>query len=155
QRQSNPNLEGFLLMGNIKLPSFYKSRNDIVLTRNFPLYYMDFDASFQKTYADGATDPVCTPTNSPNCVVGSTPITVPRHDFDYVAKGTNPDPEVWAAFMPVGGVGTNSYDDFATQLRPYLQKVAGYYNGAFAGNGRYYFVTNDKGGHFDTTWSTY
>jgi hypothetical protein len=162
QRAANPNIEGVLFMGNIKLPSFYKTRNDIVLTRLYPAYYSDLDATFSKHYANGALDPVCNGTNDPWCVVSpradgsSGPITVPAHDFDGVAKGPNPDPEIWASFMPVGVSGSsNTYTDFANQLRPYLNKVIAFYKLQSATNGRYYFVSNDKGETFDLTWNAF
>lgn len=154
QRTTNPSIRGVLFMGNIKLPTFYKVRADIPENRIYPNYYQDLDAQFSKFYADGATDPVCDGT-TPNCVVGS-PFTVPAHDFDGIAKGANPDPEIWAAFMPVGVTGTlNLYTDFAAQLTPYLQKVISFYEGQLPSNGRYYFVSNDRGETFDGTWSAF
>lgn len=162
QRAANPNIEGVLFIGNVKLPSFYKTRNDIVLTRLYPAYFEDLDAAFSKHYANGAIDPVCNGTNEPWCVVSpradgsSGPITVPPHDFDGIAKGPNADPEIWASFMPVGVTGTNNtYTDFANQLRPYLNKVIAFYKLQTATNGRFYFVSNDKGQTFDLTWNAF
>jgi hypothetical protein len=158
QRTANPNIEGVLFMGNIKLPSFYKTRNDIILTRLYPAYYEDLDAVFTKHYANGALDPVCDGTNEPWCVVAGSAYTVPPHDFDGIAKGPNADPEIWASFMPVGVSGTsNTYTDFANQLRPYLTKVINFYKlqAASVTNGRYYFVSNDRGETFDITWNAF
>jgi hypothetical protein len=146
-------LQGALLMGNIKVPSFYKSRNDLLQVRLIPRYFEDLDGVFEKRYADGAVDPAC-PINEPNCAVGG-PFTVPAHDFDYVAKGINPDPELWIAWMPVGLSGTNSYDGWAAQLKPYLAKVISFYNGGIISNGRFYFVSNDKGEDFETLWNAW
>jgi hypothetical protein len=155
QRAANANIEGVLFMGNVKLPSFYKTRNDILLTRLYPVYFEDLDAPFIKHYANGATDPLCNGTNEPWCVVNG-PMTVPPHDFDGFTKGANPDPEIWAAFMPVGVTGTsNTYTDFANQLRPYLNKVIAFYRLQTVTNGRYYFVSNDRGETFDITWNTF
>jgi hypothetical protein len=154
-RAQNPSLEGVLFMGNIKLPSFYKPRADIAQTRIYPMYYQDLDAVFSKTYADGAIDPACNDTNGPDCAVGGDVI-VPAHDFDHLAKGPQPDPELWASFMPVGVSGTqNTYADFATQLRPYLQKLGRYHAGQVSSNGRFYGVSNDKGERFELTWSAF
>jgi hypothetical protein len=162
QRSTTPGIEGVLFIGNVKLPSFYKNRADDAVTRIAPIYLQDLDASFTKHYADGVTDPVCNGTNEPYCVVSpradgtSGAVVVPRHDFDRMARGTNPDPEIWAAFMPVGVSGTsNTYTDFANQLRPYLNKVISFYQGTLKGNGKYYLVSNDKGETFDITWNTF
>jgi hypothetical protein len=143
-RTTNPSLEGVLLIGNIKLPSFYKVRADNGQDHIFPVYYEDLDATFSKNYADGAIDPDCSTTTSPMCIIGG-PFTVPAHDFDAVAKGPQPDPEIWTSHMPVGVLGgANTYADFANQLRPYLQKVIRYYSGQITSNGRFYLVGNDR-----------
>ena len=160
QRAANTAIEGVLFIGNVKLPSFYKTRNDVVLNRIYASYYEDLDGSFSKHYADGAIDPVCDPGNDPWCVVsprlnGDGPQTVPVHDLDNWSKGPNPGPEIWASFMPVGRDTGNTYPDFAAQLRPYLKKVISFYKLKLATNGRYYLVGNDKGETFDLIWSAF
>jgi hypothetical protein len=58
--------------------------------------------------------------------------------------------------MPVGsGSGMNTYAEFADQLRPYLQKLARYYDRQIATNGRFYFVGNDHGETFPILWDTF
>jgi hypothetical protein len=58
--------------------------------------------------------------------------------------------------MPVGVVGAaNTYTDFANQLRPYLQKLATYYNHQLVSNGRYYYVSNDHGEQFGQVWNAF
>jgi hypothetical protein len=156
ERSENPALEGVLLVGNIKLPTFYKPRADILDTRVYPTYLEDFDATFEKRLVPGATERPCsdTETNFATCAVGGG--IVPEHDFDYIQKGANPEPEIWTAYMPVGVAGTaNSYADFADQLRPYLQKVISYYNGEIVSNGRFYGVSGDKGERFDLTVNSF
>ncbi|WP_437675336.1 LamG domain-containing protein [Sorangium sp. So ce131] len=148
-----PGLEGALFVGNVKLPSFYKSRDDITNTRYVPRYFEDLDGVFSKNYADGATDPLC-PTNAPLCAWNG-PLTVPVHDFDYTEKGPNPYPEIWAAFMPVGTATDNTYAAFAGQLNPYLDKVIKFHKGQVVTNGKYYFVSNDKGENFEKTWESW
>jgi hypothetical protein len=148
-----PSLEGTLFVGNVKLPSFYKNRSDLLHTRLLPRYFEDLDGVFTKTYADGATDPRC-PTNAPYCAVNG-PVTVPAHDFDYTEKGPSSYPELWAAFMPVGTAQGNAYTDFAAQLDPYLAKVIAYYKGQLPTNGKYYLVSNDRGEDFPGTWSSW
>lgn len=155
EKAANPTLEGVLYVGNIKLPSFYKNRADILDTRLYPAYYEDLDATFAKNQAAGTVDPVCDGTNDDTCTIHENVI-VPEHDLDYMSEGPSPGPELWAAFMPVGVAGTgNTYADFANQLRPYLTKVLSFYSGQLAGNGRYYFVSNDMGGRFDLSWSAF
>jgi hypothetical protein len=154
-KAQNPSLEGVLFVGNIKLPSFYKPRADITQTRIYPMYFQDLDAVFAKHQADGSIDPLCSDTSGPDCnVIGD--LTVPVHDFDYIEKGPQPDPELWASFMPVGVSGTqNTYPDFANQLRPYLNKLIRYYSGQITSNGRFYGVSNDKGERFDLTFTAF
>ena len=95
-----PNLEGALLVGNIKFPSFYKPRGDNLQVRLFSQYYADLDGVFSRLQEPGTIDPLC-PTNGPYCNVVAE-ATVPEHDFDYMGKGPNPDPELWIALLPVG-----------------------------------------------------
>lgn len=153
-KKANANLEGILVMGNVKLPSFFQSRADNADVRILARYLEDLDGVFQKNMADGSTEPNCSTGQNPCHVSG--PISVPAHDLDYTAKGENPDPEIWAAFMPVGITdSTNSYTDFADQLRPYLQKVIRFYSTEVAHSGRFYYVSNDKGERMDVNWATF
>ena len=163
-RAANPAIQGVLFVGNIKLPSFYKARLDLSLTRLYPRYFEDLDGVFAKRYATGEIDPVCPPViadGDVKCVispraVGEGPVTVIPHDFDDTNFGPNPGAEIWTSFMPVGAVGgTNTYTDFANQLRPYFQKLARYYNHEFMPNGRYYYVGNDVGEHFEQVWNAW
>jgi hypothetical protein len=57
--------------------------------------------------------------------------------------------------MPVGGVGSDTFDDFASQLSPYLDKVIRYYNGQLTGNGRFYFVTPHIGEEPTKFWDAF
>jgi len=144
-KDENPDLEGVLLMGNIKMPSFFQSRGDNIDLRLMPHYFEDLDAVFRKDVPDGSQIPF-----------GGNSVTVPVHDLDFIGKGPNPDPELWTAFMPVGSAGTqNTYNDFAAQLRPYLQKVIRFYSGEIKMNGRYYYVSRDKGERMDLNWATF
>jgi hypothetical protein len=155
-RAENADLEGVLLIGNIKLPTFYKPRADILDTRIYAAYLEDFDAHFEKRLTPGAVDPPCGPEHPDfsSCAVGGA--IVPEHDFDYMAKGARPNPEIWTAYMPVGVRGSaNGYPEFAAQLRPFLQKVIRYYEGGIAANGRFYGVSGDRGERFDLTYATW
>ncbi len=169
-RAANPAIEGVLFIGNIKLPSFYKTRQDIADTRLIARYYEDLDAPFTKRYADGEADPVCQAGATPDtkCIVspriaveplfddGEGPYTTLRHDFDDTDFGPNRDPEIWAAFMPVGVAGsTNSYTVFADQLRPYFQKLSAFYNRQIVPNGRYYMVTNGLEAGIEDAWTAW
>ena len=144
-KDNNPDLEGVLLIGNIKIPSFFQSRSDNVDLRLIPHYFEDLDGIFRKDIPNGSQIPF-----------GDGLINVPVHDFDFIGKGPNPDSEIWVAFMPVGVAGTeNKYTDFEAQLRPYLQKVIRFYRGQIKTNGRYYYVSNDKGERMDLNWETF
>lgn len=153
-KSANPSLEGVLYIGNIKLPSFFKPRPDITGTRLYPAYLEDLDGVFTKNQAPGSIAPTCDGTNDQTCVIGD-PMTVPQHDFDWIAKGPNPNPELWAAFLPVGASGTNTYSDFANQLRPYFAKVMSFYNHLLAPNGRYYTVGNGISYPFSASWDAF
>ncbi len=162
-RTANPAIEGVLLIGNIKLPSFYKIRQDVADTRLMARYYEDLDGVFTRRYANGEIDPVCDSNATPDtkCVVsprinGEGPNTTIPHDFDDTDFGPNRDPEIWAAFMPVGVAGSqNTYADFANQLRPYFQKLTQYYNRQLVTNGRYYHVSNGLNGATELVWNAY
>jgi hypothetical protein len=154
-RTANPTLDGVLYVGNIKLPSFYKIRADSGDVRLYPDYLEDLDATFARNQAPGSIDPLCDGTNDSACSVFG-PLTVPAHDLDAITRGAQPNPEVWAAFMPVGVAGTsNSYSDYANQLRPYLAKLASYYAGQIVPNHRLYMVANGTGERFQWTWDAY
>src|SRR5664279_1983633 len=163
-RAANSALEGVLMVGNIKLPSFYKVRPDITQTRLLPRYYEDLDAPFTKIYGDSEIDPVC-PESAPEgtkCVIspradgGAGPVTTIRHDFDDTDFGPNRYPELWSSYMPVGVSGTsNTYTDFGNQLRPYFQKLIRFYNHELYSNGRYYLVGNNPGDRFDEVWNAF
>jgi hypothetical protein len=149
-----PNLEGVLLVGNVKVPSFYKSNNDSNLVRLAPRYFEDLDGIFEKRYANDSIDPKCTPQNTPDCSTNGD-FKVPAHDFDYVKKGPNPDPEIWVSWMPVGFQTNNSYARWGEQLIPYLRKVLRFYTSGVTTNGRFYLASNDRGEDFDHVWSTF
>jgi hypothetical protein len=154
ERTSNPQIDGVLFVGNIKLPSFYKSRNDTNFTRLLPRYYEDLDGVFTKNHADNTTDRACVGPDLDCYIYG--PSTIPPHDFDFTDKGANPDPEIWTAYMPVGFTNrANVYSEYAAQLTSYLQKVIRYYNGQIPTNGRFYFVGGDVGETFELTWDAF
>ncbi len=155
QRSLDPALEGVLFIGNIKLPSFFQSRTDTADTRLLPRYYEDLDGVFSKRLSPGTVLPLCPIpwVETYNCFASS--FTVPAHDFDFIARGPAPDPEIWTSYMPVGTDGVNTYDSFAAQLAPYLDKVIRYYQGSITSNGRYYYVSADIGEEPEKTWDAF
>ncbi|HVJ22049.1 MAG TPA: carbohydrate-binding protein [Polyangiaceae bacterium] len=155
QRSVDSALEGVLFVGNIKLPSFFQSRTDTADTRLLPRYYEDLDGVFSKRLTQGSTLPLCPIpwVETYNCYASQ--FTVPAHDFDFIARGSAPDPEIWTSYMPVGTDGVNTYDGFAAQLGPYLDKVISYYQGGFTGNGRYYYVSADIGEEPEKAWDAF
>jgi len=152
-RASYPGLEGVLFIGNIKLPSFYKNRADILPIRSFPAYYEDFDLNVTRHYGPGAVDPYCDGGNSPYCqVVKEGGYTVPEHDFDDILDYPTA-PDIWTSHMPVGMSNNDTYHDFANQLRPYLNKIIDFYQGRYVPEKKMYMVSNDLG-EFDF-WQLY
>jgi len=151
---TNPALEGVLYVGNVKLPSFYKVRADILGTKLYPAYLQDLDATFTQNQAPGTIDPTCTPRT---IRTASWAIRSPsRARLRHHRTRPESEPRGLGAFMPVGVAGTaNTYTDFANQLRPYLTKVRSFYSGALNSNGRAYFVSNDIGEHFEWTWDAF
>ncbi|MFH1451218.1 MAG: PKD domain-containing protein [bacterium] len=137
-----PNLEGVLLVGNIKLPSFYKPRNDNTQVRLFSQYYGDIDGTFLRKQEPGSTDPLC-PQNDPFCnTLYETQ--VPDHDFDYIGMTPGTTPELWVALLPVGfsDISQNTYQNYADQLKPFLRKVIRFYKGQLVYSDKVYKVSN-------------
>jgi len=148
------NLEGALIVGNIKFPSFYKPRGDNLQVRLFSQYYADLDGVFSRMQTPGTIDPLC-PTNDPYCnVFGER--TVPQHDFDKMQKGPNPNPELWIALLPVGfsNSSQNTYANYANQLRPFFQKAIKFYQGQLAAQRKVYKVSNQLW-NIGNMWSYY
>jgi hypothetical protein len=80
-------------------------------------------------------------------VAGAKDFPVPEHDYDFVAQGPSPGPEMWAAFLPVGCADPkqNTYERWAEQLKPFFAKTAAYYSGEVRYEDRLYLVSNDIG----------
>ena len=155
-KNTTPSVEGILFMGNIKVPTFYKPRADILQSAIYPAYYEDLDGTFDRKQQPGSIDPLYDNTNNTLCnVIGN--LEVPQHDFDYIAKGANPYPELWTSYMPVGYTDEtkNNYDGYAAQLKPLLEKAYNFHNSGVNNlSGRVYNVTNNL---FDLSdiWQTY
>lgn len=147
-----PAIEGVLFVGNIKLPSFYKSRNDNNQIRPFLPFYEDLDLNLTRYYGPGAIDPQC-PTNTPYCY-GWGSYQVPEHDFDDIVDYRT-EPDIWTSYMPVGGVGTNSYNDFADQLRPYFIKLINFYNEKYSPQKSLYALHGNIGEFILDFWDVY
>lgn len=120
-------LEGVLFVGNIKLPSFYKPRDDMLHSQLIAHKYEDHDIVLDNI---GGADA----------------------DYDYMSKGTNPYPEIWTSYVPVGfegGASENEYNDFAVQVLTFLDKAIAERNGQVSHNNKYYQLSNqlwDLGG---------
>jgi hypothetical protein len=155
QRTADPSLEGVLFIGNIKLPSFFQSRTDTADTRLITRYYEDLDGVFSKHLADNSTIPPCPIEGLPYNCYGGGGAAVPAHDFDHVAKGPAPDPEIWTSYMPVGLPGVNNYETWGLQLQPFLERVLNFYQGELSANGRLYFLTPDIGEQPERTWDAF
>ena len=116
-----PLLEGVLFIGNIKLPSFSFYPSPIGdPSRLIAHKYEDLDIILRKEN-DAA-----------------------QGDYDYMAKGENPYPELWTAYIPVGYAGDdsdNEYSDFAKQVLGFLKKAIAQYKGKEEDK-KLYFVSN-------------
>lgn len=156
ERERNPELQGVLFVGNIRLATFYKPSPEEPTVRYLPRFYEDLDARYWREYGEGAFDPPCAGPPQPTCVVGELPLPVPPHDFDATAPGVHPGPELWAAFMPVGDAsGADDHASFAEQLRPYLSKLEHYY-GQPSGPHRGYFRAGGMlGDSFESVWRSW
>ena len=147
-RVARPRLEGILFAGNIKLPSFFLPRADIHSVRLWPRYFEDLDmvacrrvepgTVLKSEDASGQTWPK---------IVGVKELTVPAHDFDDLAEGPNPGPELWAAFLPVGfqDTGKNNYPGWAGQLEAFFKKATAFHKGTVRYGRGLYLVSNDIG----------
>ncbi|MBI3927019.1 MAG: hypothetical protein HY319_15895 [Armatimonadetes bacterium] len=146
-RKACPRLEGVVLVGNVRLPSFFMPRPDQPSTRLWPRYYEDLDMVCERRLAPGTKirgyangDPAA---RWP-FVIGNDVVT-PEHDFDYAAQGPSFGPELWVAFLPVGldDLRADSYDAWAAQLRPFLRKTLNFYREPSAYRRSLYLVSND------------
>ncbi|MCX6800780.1 MAG: C25 family cysteine peptidase [Candidatus Diapherotrites archaeon] len=156
-KKENPYMEGALFIGNIKLPSFYSSRGDNEQIRLWPAYYESLNLQLDKFYQDNATVPPCAPDIlefSQEWCETTQPKPVPKHDFDYI-KNYPAAPDIWTAYIPVGEIGANSYQDFANQLKPYFSKVLKFYNRQYAPNEKMYELSSDLFGGDLNWWQMY
>jgi hypothetical protein len=142
------NLEGVLFVGNVKLPSFFLPRADIHSVRLWPRYFEDLDMGVSRRVAAGTVlkGEGASAASWPK-VTGVKELTVPAHDFDDLAEGPKPGPELWAAFLPVGfqAAEKNGYRDWADQLAAFLQKATVFHQGAVTYGRGLYLVSNDIG----------
>ena len=154
-RDRFPLLEGVLAVGNIKLPSFYKVRGDILHVRLYPAYYEDFDINLSRYYQSGAIDPYCVNGDDGFCqVLYEDGYAVPEHDFDLINYFPT-TPDIWTCYMPVGRDEENTYLDFAEELQPYFEKVLAYYNGLYMPENKMYMISNDLYGGDYNFWHLY
>ncbi len=150
-----PDLEGILIIGNIKLPSFYKARADILQVRLYPAYFEDGDLSLDRCYQNGAIDPYCEDGSSGYCqVIYEDGYAVPEHDFDEIENFPT-SPDIWTSYIPVGAQEDNTYFDFADQLRPYFEKILKFYNQEYEPQVGMYMVSNDMFGGDYNFWELY
>jgi len=143
---ARPRLEGVLFVGNVKLPSFFLPRADIHSVRLWPRYFEDLDMVAKQRVAPGTVlkGEGDSATNWPK-IVGVKELVVPPHDFDDLAEGPRPGPELWAAFLPVGfqEAGKNSYAAWAGQLEVFFKKAIAFHSGTTRYGRGLYLVSND------------
>ena len=106
---THPRIEGVMFIGNIKLPSFYKPRGDVLQSRLIAHAFEDLDLSLQKL-EPGESDA----------------------DFDAMTMGDYALPELWTAYVPVGYADDelNTYARYAQQVHQFLDKAIAYHEGA-------------------------
>ena len=145
---ARPRLEGVLFVGNIKLPSFFMPRADIHSVRLWPRYYEDLDMTVRQRVAAGTVlkSDDASATHWPK-IAGAKELVVPRHDFDDFIEGSNPGPELWSAFLPVGvqDAAQNTYPAWAGQLDSFFKKAIAFHQGATQYGRGLYLVSNDLG----------
>ena len=145
-KQTHPKLEGVLLVGNVKLPSFFMPRPDVPSVRLWPRYYEDLDMLAERRIAPGTVLHQPTAGQPGPFVAGRKELRVPDHDFDAFVPGRSPGPELWAAFLPVGYADAerNTYRHWADQLRPFFAKAMAFYTGKTQYGNQFYLVSNDN-----------
>jgi hypothetical protein len=140
-------LEGALFVGNIKLPSFFLPRADIHSVRLWPRYFEDLDMTVTQRVAPGTVlKSQAASTDWPK-IVGAESLVVPPHDYDDLAEGSAPGPELWAAFLPVGYAepAKNNYAGWAGQLDRFFKKATAFHRGEVKYGRGLYLVSNDLG----------
>ena len=143
-----PHLEGALFVGNVKLPSFFLPRADIHSVRLWPRYFEDLDMVVRRRVAPGTVlKGEDTPPESWPKIAGARELVVPAHDFDDLAEGPAPGPDLWAAFLPVGfqDAGKNTYPDWARQLEGFFKKATAFHTGTAKYERGLYLISNDNG----------
>jgi hypothetical protein len=144
---ANPQLEGALFVGNIKLPSFFLPRADIHSVRLWPRYFEDLDMTVTQRVAPGTVlKSQGTSTDWPK-IVGVESLVVPPHDYDDLAEGPAFGPELWTAFLPVGYAdpARNNYAGWAAQLDRFFKKATAFHRGEAKYGHGLYLVSNDLG----------
>lgn len=138
-------LEGVVLVGNVRLPSFFMPRADTPSTRYWTRYYEDQDGDFEQRIKHGTVLHKPKKEGEWPCIVTADEFTVPEHDFDWVDQGPAKGCEMWVALLPVGltDAAKDGYDGWAGQLRPFLKKALAFYKepGTYARS--LYLVSND------------
>ena len=144
-RGEYPELEGVLLVGNVKLPSFFMPRVDTPSTRYWPRYYEDLDLVAERRIEAGTVLKAPTQEGEWPCVVGVDEFKVPEHDFDWMEQGPSEGPEVWVSLLPVGHAdgSKDTYAGWAEQIRPFLVKALAFYKTPGAFQRTLYLVSND------------
>lgn len=148
-------MEGVLFIGNIKPPSFYKTRADIINVRYYHPYFEDLDLELTRHYPPGAIDPYCKDTGDYYCqnreVDGHK---IPEHDYDEILTFPS-SPDLWSSYMPAGYDSLSGYPDFAKLLIPYFNKLISYYSGKYYPQNKMYMVSNDMYGGDYNFWDLY
>lgn len=131
---ANPALEGVILAGNVKLPSFYSPRGDNFQTRYFPHALEDLDLVLERRLVPGTRHAHST----------SPAELVPEHDVDAIVPGAETGPSIWTAHWPVGlaDPNDNGYDAWARQLEPFLAKATRHHASRPPAARRMYMVSN-------------
>ena len=144
---AKPKLEGALFVGNIKLPSFFLPRADIHSVRLWPRYFEDLDMTVTQRVAPGTVLKSEGATTDWPKIVGVESLVVPPHDYDDLAEGPAPGPDIWTAFLPVGyaEAAKNNYAGWAAQLDRFFKKATAFHRGEVKYGRELYLVSNDIG----------
>lgn len=148
-------IEGVLFIGNIKAPSFYKTRADILQVRYYHPYYEVFNIELAKKLPKGIIDLFCKDSADYYCqnrVPGGNKIQ--EHDFDEIMNFPL-CPDIWTAWMPAGDDSLSTHPDYARLLRPYFYKLIAFYDGKFKPEGKMYMISNDLYGYDYNFWKLY
>lgn len=148
-------IDGVLFIGNIKPPTFYKTRSDILQVRYYQQYFEVFKMELEKKFHKGEIDPYSKDSVGyyfENREPGGH--LIQEHDYDEIMNFPL-SPDIWTAWMPAGSDSLSEFPDYARLLRPYFYKLIDFYSGKYKPAHKMYMISNDIYGADYDFWKLY